>query len=352
MAETAIAYADSGTGKTSIAIGLAKFYYEQFGLLTRVVTVEGVEPIENDGLIYHPKLNPDGIVQHFNVSARTNLLADMRKLSRGYWPKIVREEVPIKDELGNETGQTKLANVRRIVQDNALLDRVGLYFIETADGISDAFMRHIIKEETTGTDDRGKYKVNTIGPQGASGRYEEDGEVFGGSSQGHYNIVQVEMHNLFTAFGGMGGGVKLVFWTAHVGTGTDNDKNSVFCPMLVGQAKNAKVPSWVGECFHLENLPRIVDGDGNVIQEKKVRAFYENHREMGIMEGPQYLAKSRVGLSDIDALHERFPGGFIELGTGERDGLDQYYRWLKDRKGGNVEKMKKWKEGIDGQRIK
>ena len=55
MAETAIAYADSGTGKTSIAIGLAKFYYEQFGLLTRVVTVEGVEPIENDGLIYHPK---------------------------------------------------------------------------------------------------------------------------------------------------------------------------------------------------------------------------------------------------------------------------------------------------------
>jgi hypothetical protein len=344
MADTAIAYSDSGAGKTSICVSIAKWVYELYGLTTRLISVEGWEPVANEGLIQA------GIVSAFNVSSQPSLLSAMRKLSRGYWPKIQEEEVPTLDGNGIVIGSTK-KKVRRIVEDKNELAKVGLYFVETADGIADAFMRHIIKEETIEEDDRGKLRVKSIGPQGSSGRYEEDGEVFGGNSEGHYNIVQVEMHNLFTAFSGLGGNVKLVFWTSHVGTGkTKRTGETCFCPLLVGEAKNALVPSWVGECFHLEDIPLVMDENGQVIQQKQVRAFYENHRENGIMEGPQYRCKSRVGPSDIDALHEQFPGGFINLGVGKGEGLDQYYRWLQKRKGESASEMKKWKEEIDASR--
>jgi hypothetical protein len=344
MADTAIAYSDSGAGKTTICVHLAIWMYETFGLTTRLISVEPWGPVENSGLI------SNGIIGAFNVSSQPNLLSAMRKLSKGWWPKIMEEEVATFDANGIQNG-TKKQKVRRIVEDKSEFSKVGLYFIETADGIADAFMRHIIKEETVEEDDRGKMRVRSIGPQGSSGRYEEDGEIFGGNSEGHYNIVQVEMHNLFTAFSGLGGNVKLVFWTSHVGTGkTKRTGETCFCPLLVGEAKNALVPSWVGECFHLEDIPLVMDENGQVIQQKQVRAFYENHRETNIMEGPQYRCKSRVGPNDIDALHEKFPGGFVNLGVGKGEGLDQYYRWLQEKKGESAKEMKVWKEGIDAKR--
>lgn len=346
MADTAIAYGDSGVGKTTICVHLAKWVYKKFGLTTRLISAEGWAPVENEGLI------EAGVVSAYNVAGSKNLLSTMRKLSRGWWPKILVEDVPVLTEDGIETGQFKKTRVRKVVEDSEEYRKVGLYFIETTDGIGDAFMRHIIRQETNqGEDDRGKLKIKSIGPEGAAGRYEEDGEVFGSNSRGHYNIVQVEMHNLFTQFSSLGGNVKLVFWTSHTGAGKDDlTKVVCYCPLLVGEAKNALVPSWVGECFHLEDVPLVMEG-GMIVQQKQVRAYYENHREAGqMLEGPQYRCKSRVAPSDIDLLHERFPGGYIELGTKEGTGLAQYYEWLFSQKGGNVKNVKDWKEKIDATR--
>lgn len=340
MAETAIAYSESGVGKTSICISLAKFFYQEFKLTTRLISSEGWEPIENDALI------TSGIVSAFNISTRPKMLADMRKLSKGYWPKILEEDVPVLDASGMQTGFER-KKVRRIVEDKAELAKVGLYFIETMDGISDRFMSHIIKEEVEEySDEKRKMVIKSVGPQGSSGRYVEDGEVFGGNSEGHYNIVQTEMQSLATAFGGLGGGVKLVFWTSHVGTGKLKGE-PVYAPLVVGEAKNAKVPAWMGECFHLEEIPRIMDENGNQLQDKQVKAYYESHRETGLMEGPRFLCKSRVGFSDLPELQEKFPGGSIPLGIREGEGLDQYYRWLYSKKGANKSKMMEWKRGID-----
>ena len=342
MADTLVVYGESGSGKTTIVSTLAKWIYKAFGLTTRLVSSEGWEPIANDELI------SSGVLSAFNVSTRKLLLADMRKLSKGYWPKVVEEEVAVFDENQIQIG-TKKAKVRRIVEDAASFSKVGMYAIETLDGIADRFMSHIIKEEKIGTDDRGKPRVISVGPQAASGRYEEDGEVFGGNSQGHYNIVQTEMYNLITAFGGLGGNVKLIIFTSHVGTGQLKGEN-VFAPLIVGEARNAKVPSWVGDCWHVEETPKIMDESGNLIQQREIRAWYESHRENSLMEGPRFLCKSRVGLSDIEALHEKFPSGYVTLGTKEGEGLDQYYDWLNKRKGGNARSMKAWKEEIDGRR--
>lgn len=348
MADSLMIYSDSGVGKTSVFISLSKMIYEEFGLFTRIVSIEGWEPLENEGLILN-QTNKNGIIQAINVSARKFLLADLRKLVKGYWPKTVEEDVPILDENGIQTG-TERKKVVRILEDAKQFDKIGLYIFETADGIADAFMRHIIKEETIEDTDKGP-KVKSIGPQAASGRYEEDGEVFGGNSEGHYNIVQTELHNLAVASTGLQGNVKLVSWTSHIGTGKmKRSGEPCYCPLLVGDAKNAKVPSWFGDCFHLEHVPEIRDNDGNVLQNKVVKAFYESHRETGLMDGPQFLAKSRVGLTDIDALHEQFPGGYVELGTKDGEGLDRYYRWLRGRKGENQKNMRGWKEKVDAAR--
>lgn len=357
MADTAIAYGDSGSGKTSICVSLALWVYETWGLTTRLISSEGCEVVKNEGLI------DAGIVSYYNVLNAKKFLSSTRKLSRGEWPRIITRDDPINDENGIQVGSRKV-KVREMFNDKEDFNKVGLYFIETTDGISDAYMNFIKNEETIQEDNRGELKVKSIGPQGTAGRYEQDGEILGSNSEGHVYVVQTEMHNLFTAFNSLGGNVKLVFWTSHVGMGkmgsekrTETDKSGnkrrrlsgepIFCPLLVGEAKNALVPSWVGECFHLEDTPLIMDEDGNVSQQKQVRAYYENHRDGGLMEGPQYRCKSRVALSDVPKLHERYPGGFINLGVGKGEGLDQYFRWIYGQKGGNVKNVKDWKEKID-----
>ncbi len=353
MPDTAIIYGDSGSGKTSICVSMAKWMYETTGLTTRLISVDGWAPVENEGLI------SAGIVAAYNPSVSPKFLATTRKLTRGYWPKIVKRMHPVLDEQGIQTGEV-MKSVRETVEDKEEFNKVGLYFIETSDGISDAYMNFIKDEEIMEEDERGRLRVKAIGPQGTAGRYEQDGEVLGSNSEGHYNVVQVEMHSLFRKFGSLGGNVKLVMWTAHVGMGKIGNTKATdskgrkklvgdpcYCPLLVGEAKNAMVPSWVGECFHLEDFPLIMDEHGRVSQQKQVRAYYENHRETGIMEGPQYRAKSRVGLSDVEALHEQFPGGYISLGVGPTEGLDQYYRWLATRKGGNKDNVRNWKEELD-----
>lgn len=352
MPETAIAYADSGVGKTTICISLAKWMYKTYGLTTRLISSEGWEPIENEGLIKSPT-NPYGIVEAFSIVNRPRLLSDIRKLSRGWWPKVTKEEI-----------NGEMRNVRRILEDVEALGKVGLYFIETLDGISDRFMNYIIQKEIMEySEEKRRVAIKAIGPQGQSGRFEEEGEVLAGNSPGHFGVVQSEMHNLMTIFEGLGGAVKLNFWTGHVGIGrmgkdsyTDSKGvkirtgEKVYCPLLVGDAKNSLVPGWVGECFHLEETPEAFNEEGYKVREKTVKAFYVTHHEQQIEDGIRFLAKSRVGPSSVENLQEKFPGGYVPLGTKDGEGLDQYYEWLRERKGGNVKNMKEWRERIDNGR--
>lgn len=341
MAKSFLIYSPTGVGKTTQLAEIAKWVYETTGKTTRVITSDmgGIGPIEREGLIAAK------IVSHFNAAGdNPKLLANWRKLSRGWWPKVELEMVEQKDSDGCITGPAIETKVNRLREDKLALSKVGLYCIEGATSTSDQLMRHLVKQEVTAEDG----KVQAIGPQGASGRYEEDGEVLGGNSKGHFNIVQVEMHGLFSAFSALPDHV-LVGWTAHEGLGLiKKSGESCYCPQLAGGAKNHMVPSWVGDCFHLDLTPEIRDGEGTVIQPKKVRAFFVNHTDA---DGElQYLCKSRVGVSDIAPLQERFPGGFVELGTTYGKGLDQYFRWLDERKGGNTSELMKWKATIDAKR--
>lgn len=330
--ETVQFYGNSGVGKTTLAYYLSMWMYENFGLTTRVISNDlgGWGPLESEGLI------EAGIVEAFNVSGRKFLLSDMRKLSRGWWPKIVKQEREVEQPDG--TTVTKIVNVREILEDREALGKVGLYFLEGSTTTSTSFLRHITKTK------------EKIGAQDTAGKYEEEGEQFGGNSQGHYNIVQTEMHNLYSAFGALPSPVRLVAWTGHIGKGTlKRSGESCYAPQLAGDAKNSEVPSWVGDCFHLDDTPEVMGEDGELIQAKQVRAYYTNHpdRETGV----NYLCKSRVGPTGVEELKEEFPGGFVPLGLERGKSIDSYFSWLEKRRSKNAVDLKKWKEGLDNGRI-
>lgn len=342
--ETCMFYGNSGSGKTTLLVFLAKWMYETYGLTTRLISADlgGWAPVEKEELI------KVGIVEAFNVSSRPNLLADTRKLSRGWWPALVKEQREVEQPDGSFTA--KEVTVRRICENKAKLEKVGLYFVEGATSLSTAFLRHITKQSEVKEVDNGKggtrSKTVDIGSEGAVGRYEEDGEVFGANSRGHFNIVQTEMHGLFAAFSSLPSPVRLVCWTGHVGKGTlKRTGESCYAPQLAGDAKNSEVPSWVGDCFHLEDTPEVVDENGATVQQKEVRAYYVNHPDKDTQVN--YLCKSRVGPSDVENLKERFPGGYIPLGLERGANIDGYFQWLEERQGANLKSLMEWKEKVD-----
>lgn len=341
MAETFLVYGPTGSGKTSLAIGMAKWVYERTGKLTRVITSDpgGVSPIRREGL------TKAGIVSTYNMAGDDpKLLWKWRKLSKGWWKGVTTEMVAPKDSDGVPIGAPEPVKTITLVENQAALAKVGFYYIEGATSTSDGLMRHLVKQEVIADDG----KVSAIGPQGSSGRYEEDGEVLGGNSKGHYNITQVEMHGLFTAFSALPDDI-LAGWSAHEGTGLiKRTGESCYCPALAGGAKNHLVPTWVGDCFHLADYPEHRDEYGQIQRAKEVRAYFTSHFDAD-SEIP-YKCKSRCGLSDVAALEERFPGGYVPIGTGPEQGLDQYFRWLEGRKGSNLSGLLKWKAEMDKMR--
>jgi hypothetical protein len=353
MAKSFLVYGPTGAGKTTVALGMALWVYETTGRTTRIIHSDmgGVDVIEREGLV------KAGIVSVYNAAGDSpKLLSIWRKLSRGYWPGVISEMREPVDGDGVATGPAKMVKVRKLISDQEAynfqefnknrgnLNTVGFTYIEGATSTSEQLMRHLVKQEIVAEDG----KVQQIGPEKASGRYEEDGEVIGGNSRGHYNIVQVEMHGLFSAFSCLPDPM-LVGWSAHEGTGLlKRTGESCYAPQLAGGAKNHLVPSWVGDCFHLQDFPELRDSAGAVIREKEVRAYFVDHcDEDGSIP---YKCKSRVGLTDLPALREQFPGGYVPLGIKKGEGLDQYFRWMDSRKGNNVEELIKWKEAIDARR--
>lgn len=325
MANTALCYGVSGSGKTTLAVFMAMWMYETYGLTTRLISADlgGWKPVELSGL------TKAGIVSTFNMSNRVRLLSDWRKLGKGHWPRQVEE------------GGKK---VWRLLPDEGAIRKVGLYFIENLTSISDSFLRYIPQQSEVEFVN-GFEKVKDIGPQGATGRYEEEGEIFAGNSQGHYNVVQVEMYNLMTMFSCLP--IKQTFWTGHQGTGGKGEEDKI-APQLAGEKKNCKVPSWVGDCFHLDVVPELLNAEGQIEQKMEIRAYFTPHTNAS---GLTALCKPRTSPEGLPALQERFPGGYVPLGLKQGENIDAYFKWQIEQQKKEEGTMKTWKDRIDAQRI-
>lgn len=317
-AKTILLYSESGNAKTSQCVHLARYIKRKYNKNTRLISSDGGgwSSVEDEGLLYNAKTNPTGIVDAFNMTNRAKYLADWRKLSTGLWPRVVKGDSSIGED--NTKGYRKFIGTT-----SEEWKGIGCYFIEGLTSVGSGFISHISKQDNS-KDSITKVMYSAPG-------YDEDGEHFGATDQGHIGMVQNELHNLTQQFGTLP--VELVVWTALVGQATAKalrkvgiaaeDMTLYFGPQLSGNAKTAEAPSWFSDCLHLERQ-----------DDSRIFVFFKRHKTN---DGNVYLAKSSTGPSIYPRLEERFPGGYFELGFREGEGVDRYLNVIDEIKG---EKLK------------
>lgn len=314
-AKTILIYTKSGGTKTTQCVHLARYVWKKFGKRTRLISGDGGgwKPVEderidptnpNSPFLIKSAKNPEGIVDVINITNRPHLLADMRRLSRGAWLYKVKGK-------DGQAEERWLDWATRGEKDN-----IGAIFIEGLTSIATGFLNHISKQDN---------RAGSVGKvMYAAPNYEEDGEIFGGTDQGHVGMVQNETWNLCQQFGTLP--VEVVVWTALEEKGeVKNTSATIYGPKLAGNAKTYEAPSWFSDCLHFQEMSGTVDlGGGILTQTKKVFAFYAKHTDPDT--GNFYICKVSVGPSLYKRLEEKWPGGCFEMGLDK--GMVEYLEFM------------------------
>ncbi len=291
-------YSKSGDTKTSQCYHMFRYYHRKTGCpakrirdcpgvpeckgkRARIINADpgqSITPYEDTGLI------KKGIVAYYNLNETKYPLADTRKLALGYWPKD--EEIRAEPEF--MTSPEDFHNIW------------GCYIVEGASSMAEMWLSHMRKLATGGE------KGGGIGYQ-PSYFYEEDGESYSGLQRGHYQLPQEELRNIHI-HGLSALPIDNLIWTALVGKGLDKEKGEdCFAPQGAGSADNFKIPSWFGDCIHLDRIP--IKGNDGMVREQVV-AWLMNHKDE---EGVKYLAKVRLAPEKYPTLLEKFPEGYVKM---------------------------------------
>lgn len=328
-ADTIMLYGESGSTKTTQAMFIAKWIYEKYGLLTRWITADGggYKPVQDAGL------EELGIVKVLDITGRKHILADARKLIRGWWPQVVV----------NESGQ----RVRRMSPISAEeAKKIGCYVAEGTTSFSTAFKLHISRN------------APGMGSQGRSWTYEEDGEIFGGISQSHYGAIQTFIYEMMQTLRSLPNtldkeavrmpNLKVVVWTGLVGKGEAKNTITKYGPQIAGTAVTTECPQWLGDCLHLHKFSEVTTEEGTNIQSVRNNpvAFFLEHPDPET--GINYLAKPRVAPSSYPLLLKVYPGGYVAL-TPEV-GIEHYLKTLDKLSNKAKGVTAKWKEEVDRKR--
>lgn len=291
---TVMIYGPSGIGKTTQAYFIAKWLAIRKKKISRVIVCDPgqQEPFK--------KLQQLGIAQVLNLNLSPYVLADSRRLSEGYWPR------------GNKFDSDDACRTTP-----AEFSKIGAYIIDSATGLGSLMKGHMSKQsEGVG------FKPST--------NYTEDGIYFGGLQEGHYGMIQTEIHNLHVhGFANLP--VDYIIWTALDGIGKDKLKAAlsmdtasytVYAPQIVGQAVNAEVPSWFRDVLNLGYHYAPKPDQPNTMIKYRA-AWFEDHTDP--QTGIKYLTKSRITPELIPKFREQFGkwgGNHFPLGL--KRGVDVY----------------------------
>jgi hypothetical protein len=129
-------------------------------------------------------------------------------------------------------------------------------------------------------------------------------DIYASSTRNHYGFAQTRSSNWINDAANVPGMVIGPIFTARKQRATDNQKVSIYGPMIAGQAKTSEVPAWVANClgtsvFHDPKgrrefrlyLTEYMEQDDNVKHLCKTRA------EPGTI--PEYLSDGPVGENNI-----------------------------------------------------
>lgn len=319
---TVMVYANSGNTKTSQLYHMAKLILKRAGPGKRIRMIHsdggGLAPFDDSGMIER------GEIEVFDFSNRQFALADIRFLSNGFWPIWTKD--------GQSFARYQEGSTEYFQRHEACMTQdwsnIAGYFIEGMTSTASMLLAHC-----SNRDDSNGGKVGFK----ESYRYEEQGEVFTGVAEGHYNIVQKEIYERHVK-GFRTLPIPWLVWTALVGSGQDKKtKSPVRGPQVVGDAKTFEVPSWFNHVFHIEtqtydnsqhaklykalNIP-YVPGP----REGFVAWFTRHIVKDDLGQEVPYLCKSTVIPEMMPKILEYFPYGFVPLDYSF--GIDVYFKIL------------------------
>lgn len=280
-------YGQSGSTKTSQLYHLAKYILKLTGKKIRMIHGDpgGYAPFEDSGLI------ASGRVEVFDFSYRQLALADIRRLSEGYWPRK------------NKDGQEYFRSEPVCMTTPEQWSGIGAYLIEGMTSLGELLKTHISNQrEGVGFKE--------------SWKYEEDGYTLTGLQPGHYDLIQKEVYARHVQGFAMLP-IEYLVWTALVGKGEDKQSRVTFYgPQIVGNAATPRAPTWFLDCLHLSK-ERWKDAKTGENREGMVAWFTQHNdvsQELGGSLGAPYPAKVRIAPELFPKLLEKFPFGFVPLG--------------------------------------
>lgn len=323
-------YGDSGSTKTSQLYHVIKYLIKKLSaergrpVRFRMIHSDGGgwAPFADSGMIER------GEIELIDYSSRKFALADIRRLSMGYWPIWVdKDNHSHRDWAEDRVEYFKTENVCMTTEDE--WEGIGGYLIEGMTSVAETLKTHISnQDEGVGFKESWKYT-------------EEDFTVTG-LTKGHYGIIQKEVYERHSR-GFKTLPMAYLLYSALVGRGEDKQsKDKVYGPQLAGSAMTAVVPSWFMDVIHLEKiswngnaspiLPLENGGDGS--HEAVVAWFIQHKDHVTVTPGLEgleekagtYLVKARCMPELMPRLLEYFPYGFIPMGY--KNGLDVYYKVL------------------------
>lgn len=332
MARSGILYGPTNTFKTTQVAFFARWIAETTGKATLLFSTDG------GGWAPCQEEVDAGMIRPFHCDVGTTPLAQIRAISKGYWP--INPEEP-------DILKVKFSPVK--------WDEIGGIAVEGLTSIGSVLMRHCADNNLkTGQEGTNPVKVPILMEQ-PDGTDKLAWESFAGNSQGHYNFVQNQLFSLVTNFQSLP--VAYVLFTAHEKKyKEDGAPMSQYGISVPGNAITPLVPTWIGDCLHAQDykvpvkqrVPSVEDPSKTVEEETirtYVRYYFVKHPDPDT--GLLFDAKPRVTHSKARELEKVFPGGFF-VPTPER-GLDMYLRAVDKLAQDAVQSdaLKAWREKMD-----
>jgi hypothetical protein len=304
---TVMLYGISGSTKSSQAYHAAKYIFKTTGKRLRMIHSDpgGYAAFEDSGMLDR------GEVEVFDFSNREYALSDFRKLSDGYWPRKLA------------SGGWYFQKDDKCKTTEEEFKGIGGYIIDGISSIGEVLKNHC-SDQTEGVGFKESWK------------FEEDGYTIVGLQQGHYGLVQKEIHGRITrGFATLP--VPWIIYTALVGKGEDKqNRETVYGPQVVGSASTPNAPTWFMDCLHLskEKWEEVVTplhpsfktnpeklGSPTGVTKEGMVAWFMQHKD-AVTDVP-YLCKPRVAPELYPELLKYFPQGFVPLGY--KQGIDLYF---------------------------
>lgn len=290
-ASCGLLYGAMNTTKTTNLGRIARYLYEKYGLVSRLISADN----EYDTL---EDLIDAGVIEPFAISSVPNPFPTLTKLSMGMWPIMVNGQI-----------QMQLTSPEQMA-------KIGAYLIEGTTTIGELLHQdHIRKARKIGED--------------LVGKFDEEGITFAKSAMSHYGHVQdFVVLDLIPRFSTLP--VMWVWWTGHEYAGEDEATGQArLGPGVVGKAATMKVPRKMGNTFHFvaaENS-QMDPHTHKSMRTTEYRAYFEPHADVQMIR-TMWPAGVKLPVQAIPAWRAKFPEGFIPLTL--ETGVEQYLQFHDD----------------------